>query len=84
MKNSKGMSLIGLLLAALIIAMLLKLAIAPYKQMTKTNQQPGQPPHIQTQSQAKQTLDNVRAQLQEVQKAANERANFDPGRPTRK
>ena len=84
MKNSKGMSLIGLLLAALIIAMLLKLAIAPYKQMAKTNQQPGQPPHIQTQSQAKQMLDNVRAQLQEVQKTTNERANFDPGRPTRK
>ena len=72
MKNSKGMSIIGLLLAALIIALLLKLAIAPYKQMDK----PNQPQHIQTQSQAKQTLDNVRAQLQEAQKAANQRANY--------
>ena len=75
MKNSKGMSLIGLLLAALIIAMLLKLAIAPYKQMIKTNQQPGQPPHIQTQSQAKQTVDRVRAQLKQAERAANKRAN---------
>ena len=80
MKNSKGMSIIGLLLAALIIAMLLKLAIAPYKQ---TVANPNGSQHIQTQTQAKQTLDNVRAQLQEAQKAANERANFDLNKPHR-
>ena len=77
------MSLIGLLLAVVIIVILLKLMIAPYKQTAATNK-PGQPPHIQTQSQAKQTLDNVRAQLQEVQKAANQRANFDPEKAIRK
>ncbi len=83
MKNSKGMSIIGLLLAALIIAMLLKLAIAPYKQQASAANKPGQPQHIQTQSQAKQTLDNVRAALQDAQKAANERANFDLNKPHR-
>ena len=79
--NKKGMSLIGLLLAVVIIVILLKLMIAPYK---KTVTAPGQTQHIQTQSQAKQTVDYVRAQLQEAQKAANQRANFDPERPTRK
>ena len=79
--NQKGMSVIGLLLAALIIALLLKLAIAPYKQAA--NPAPGQTQRIQTQSQAKQTVDNVRAQLQEAQKAAARRANFDPSKPAR-
>lgn len=77
------MSLIGILFAVVIIVILLKLMIAPYKQTAATNK-PGQPQHIQTQSQAKQTLDNVRAQLQEAQKAANKRANFDPEKAARK
>ena len=73
--NKKGMSIIGLLLAALIIGLLLKMMIAPYKQMVTT---PDGRQHIQTQSQAKQTVDNVRAALKDAQKAANQRANFDP------
>ena len=73
--NKKGMSIIGILLAALLVALLLKLMIAPYKQ---TASNPNSPQHIQTQTQAKQTVDNVRAALQEAQKAANERANFNP------
>jgi len=80
MQNRKGMSLIGLLLTALIIGLLLKLMIAPYKQAAT---QPGQPQHIQTQSQAKQTVDNVRAQLQEAQRAAAKRANYGTGNVTK-
>ena len=75
MKNKKGMSLIGLLLAVLIIVILLKLMMAPYKQQA-TATKPGQPQHIQTQSQAKQTVDNVRAALKQAEKAANEHANY--------
>lgn len=75
--NKKGMSIIGILLAALLVALMLKLMIAPYKQQAAAHK-PGQPQHIQTQSQAKQTVDNVRAALQEMQKTANERANFNP------
>ena len=77
MNHKKGMSLISLLFAVVIVVILLKLMIAPYK---KTVTPPGQTQHIQTQSQAKQTVDHVRAQLQEAQKAANERANFDPSK----
>lgn len=73
--NKKGMSIIGILLAALLVALMLKLMIAPYKQ---TASNPNRSQHIQTQSQAKQTVDNVRAALQEMQKTANERANFNP------
>ncbi|MBR4355973.1 MAG: hypothetical protein IKP96_05355 [Elusimicrobiaceae bacterium] len=71
--NKKGMSVIGLLLAALIIGILLKLMIAPYKQQASAK--PGQAQHIQTQSQAKQTVDRVRAQLKQAERAANKRAN---------
>ncbi|MCQ2410736.1 MAG: hypothetical protein MJ053_04475 [Elusimicrobiaceae bacterium] len=81
MQNRKGMSLIGLLLTALIIGLLLKLIIAPYKQAAQPA--PGQPPRVQTQSQAKQTLDNVRAQLQEAQRAATKRANYGAGNATK-
>lgn len=72
------MSLIGLLLAALIIGLLLKMMIAPYKQTVTS---PDGQQHIQTQSQAKQTVDNVRAALKEAEKAAAQRANFDPDTP---
>ena len=73
--NKKGMSIIGILLAALLIALLLKLMIAPYKQ---TVANPNGSQHLQTQTQAKQTVDNVRAALQDAQKAAHGRANFNP------
>lgn len=69
------MSIIGLLLAALLVALMLKLMIAPYKQMV-TNPNGS----IQTQSRPKQTVDNVRAALKEAQKVSNQRANFDPER----
>lgn len=63
----KGFSLIGFLLAALLIGLLLKLMIAPYqKPATNANQSQ----HIQTQSQAKQTVDHVRATLEQAQKAS--------------
>ena len=68
----KGFSLIGFLLAALIIGILLKLMIAPYQKQTAVNSQSSQ--HIQTQSQAKQTLDNVRATLKQAEQAAAKRA----------
>jgi len=67
----KGFSLIGFLLAALLIGLLLKLMIAPYQ---KTTANTNQPQHIQTQSQAKQTVDHVRATLEQAQKAAAKRA----------
>ena len=69
--NRKGFSLIGLLIAALLIGILLKLMIAPYQ---KTTANTNQPQHIQTQSQAKQTVDHVRATLEQAQKNAARRA----------
>ncbi len=73
----KGFSLIGMLLTLIIIGILLKLMIAPYKQAAT---KPGQAQHIQTQSQAKQTVDNVRAQLKQAEQAAHRRANaFENG-----
>ena len=68
----KGFSLIGFLLAALLIGILLKLMITPYQKQATAN--PQQPQRIQTQSQAKQTVDHVRATLEQAQKAAAKRA----------
>lgn len=70
--NQKGFSLIGLLIAALLIGILLKLMIAPYQ---KTTANTNQPQRIQTQSQAKQTVDHVRATLKQAEQAAAKRAN---------
>lgn len=64
----KGFSLIGFLLAALLIGLLLKLMISPYQKPAANTQQQQQ--HIQTQSQAKQTVDHVRATLEQAQKAS--------------
>lgn len=69
--NKNGLSLIGLLIAALLIGLLLKLMIAPYQ---KTAANANQSQHIQTQSQAKQTVDNVRATLKQAEQAAAKRA----------
>ena len=63
----KGFSLIGFLLAALLIGLLLKLMITPYQ---KPAANANQSQHIQTQSQAKQTVDHVRATLEQAQKAS--------------
>ena len=63
----KGFSLIGFLLAALLIGLLLKLMITPYQ---KPAANANQSQHIQTQSQAKQTVDHVRATLEKAQKAS--------------
>lgn len=65
--NQKGFSLIGLLIAALLIGLLLKLMISPYQ---KPAANANQSQHIQTQSQAKQTVDHVRATLEQAQKAS--------------
>ena len=69
-RNQKGFSLIGLLITVLLIGILIKLMIAPYQQTTVK----GKTKHIQTQSQAKQTVDNVRATLKQAEKAAAKRA----------
>ena len=66
----KGFSLIGFLVTMLLIGILLKLMLAPYQQQTKKSSRT----HIQTKSQAKQTVDNVRATLERAQKAAARRA----------
>ncbi len=71
----KGFSLIGLLIVVLLIGILLKISLAPYKKATVNNQ----PQHIQTQSQAKQTADRVRATLNQAQKAAQQRVNAAEG-----
>jgi len=76
-RSIKGFSLIGLLLAVLIIGILIKLMLPQYKQAVAPQQTQGQP-HVRTQSQAKQTVDNVRAALKSAEQAAQRRAEFNP------
>lgn len=77
----KGFALFELLLALVIILILLKFMLPLYKQAAAPTQQQTQTQgqaHVRTQSQAKQTVDNVRAALKSAEEAAQRRAEFNP------
>lgn len=68
-RHSKGFSFISFLITLVLLGILLQLSLAPFKQTTAKGKK-----HIQTQSQAKQTVENVRATLKKAEKAAAQRA----------
>ena len=69
LRNQKGFSFIGFLITLVLLGILLQLSLAPFKQTSAKGKK-----HIQTQSQAKQTVDNVRATLKKAENAAAKRA----------
>ena len=69
LRNQQGLSFLGFLITLLIIGILIHLMLPRYVQDTAKQQ-----------SQAKQTVENVRAQLKQAEQAAQQRANaFDNG-----
>ena len=66
MNNKKGMSLFGLLITVLLIAILIKLMVPLYQKVTVK-------PHYEK----RQTLPHVRATIEQAEKSAAQRANPD-------
>ena len=75
----KGFSLIGMSLAVLIIGLMAKLMLQQYRKALLQPSPTNQTTHIQTPAQAQQTLKNVRATLNQAQKASQRRADFGQG-----
>ena len=65
--NKNGRGLLAFLITLIILCILFKLMLPSVKQTA------------QTQTQMKQTVENVRAQLKQAEKAAQQRANFGQG-----
>ena len=70
----KGFSLIGMLLVVLIIGLMAKLMLQQYRKALVPPSSNQQTTHIQTPAQAQNTLDNVRATLNQAQRASQRRA----------
>ncbi|MBO4674852.1 MAG: hypothetical protein J5601_02045 [Elusimicrobiaceae bacterium] len=75
----KGFSLIGMLLAVLIIGLMAKLMLQQYRKALVQTNPNQQTTHIQTPAQAQKTLQNVRATLHQVEKSAQRRADYGQG-----
>ena len=65
--NKNGRGLLAFLITLIILCILFKLMLPSVKQTA------------QTQTQMKQTVENVRAQLKQAEKAAQQRADFGQG-----
>lgn len=72
--ESKGHALLWLLITVIIILVLVKMMLPQTTQMLG----PNAPTRIKTESQAKKTVDSVRAQMKQLEKVSQQRVNaFD-------